>query len=86
MVFGMLFVFMYVCMCALLAPEWLDEFYSYSVFKSLSIIDQCPVNMDILTPKIEALQMNPKNQIAVFTSMALMILIKFHRFVKIISE
>jgi hypothetical protein len=47
---------------------------------------QCPVNMDILTPKIEAFQMNPKNQIAVFTSMALMILIKFHRYAKIISE
>jgi hypothetical protein len=61
----MLFLFMYVCMCALLAPEWLDEFYSYLVFKSSSIIDQCSVNMDIPSPKIEDLHMGLKNQIAV---------------------
>jgi hypothetical protein len=59
-------------MCALLAPEWLDK-----VLKYLSIIDRCPVNMDILAPKIEALQMGPENQIAIFTNMALTIMIKF---------
>jgi hypothetical protein len=73
-------------MCALLAPEWLDEFYSYLVFKSLSIIDHCPVNVDILAPKIEALQMGPKNKIAISQAWLLTILIKFHRFVEIISE
>jgi hypothetical protein len=38
---------------------------SYLVFKSSFIIDQCPLNMDIPVPKTEALQMGPKNQIAV---------------------
>jgi hypothetical protein len=32
-----LFVYMYVCMCPSLVPEWLDGFYSYSIFKSLTV-------------------------------------------------
>jgi hypothetical protein len=40
----------------LLTPEQLNGFYLYSVFKILSIIDPCPVNLNILAPKIGALQ------------------------------
>jgi hypothetical protein len=42
-------------------PEELDGFYSYSLFKNSCIVGQCPVNMNILAPKIWALQMGPKN-------------------------
>jgi hypothetical protein len=38
-------------MCASLAPELLDGFYSCSVFKSLSILGRCPVNLNIPYPK-----------------------------------
>jgi hypothetical protein len=48
-----------ICMCALLAPEWLDGFYSYSVFKGLSALCQCPMNSKILVPKTEALVLVP---------------------------
>jgi hypothetical protein len=68
-----------VCMCALLAFEWLDGFYSYSVFKSLSAICQCPMNSKILVPKTEALEMvPPKKNPAILTKTALMISIIFH--------
>jgi hypothetical protein len=62
--FGIPFVFEYVCMCALLAPERLDEFHLYAVFKSLSTLSWCPVNMNILSPEIRVIQINPhlKNQ------------------------
>jgi hypothetical protein len=52
---------LYVCMdvCPLV-PEQLDGFYSYSVVKSLSIIGQCPVNMNIPAPKIGTLEKRPK--------------------------
>jgi hypothetical protein len=34
--------------CASQGPDWLEGFYSYSEFKSLSVIRRCPVNMNIL--------------------------------------
>jgi hypothetical protein len=43
-------------------PDQLDGFYLYSVLKSLSVIGQCLVNMNILAPKIEVCQMRPKKQ------------------------
>jgi hypothetical protein len=43
-------------MCALLAPEQLDGFYSYSVFKSLSTTGRCQENMKILATKIWAIR------------------------------
>jgi hypothetical protein len=52
----------HVCMCALLVSEWFDRFYSYSVYKILSVLGRCPVIMNIPSPKIGALQMDPKNQ------------------------
>jgi hypothetical protein len=45
-----------------LTLEQLVGFYSYWLFKSLSIIRWCLVNMNILAPKIGALQLDPKNQ------------------------
>lgn len=64
-----------VCMdvCSLV-PEWLDRFYSYSELKSLFIIGQCPMNMNIPAPKI-----GTQNKMAVIISKtAYMILIKCH--------
>jgi hypothetical protein len=37
-------VCLYMCGCA---PELLDELYSYSVFKGLSLISRCSVNKAI---------------------------------------
>jgi hypothetical protein len=36
--------YVYVCMCDTLPPQRLDGWYSYSVFKSLSVTGRCPVN------------------------------------------
>jgi hypothetical protein len=46
-----------VSMCALLAAEELDVFCS-----CLFILGRCTVNLNILPPKIEALQMGPQAQ------------------------
>jgi hypothetical protein len=52
---------MSACMCVFLLPEQMNVFFlSHLVSKSLFITGQCPVNMNILTPKTEALQMNKK--------------------------
>jgi hypothetical protein len=48
---------MYVCICTSLVPEWFDRFYSYLVFKG-----QCLMNINILPPKIEALQMGAEKR------------------------
>jgi hypothetical protein len=55
-------VCMYICMyvCLSLSPVRLDGFYSYSVLKNLSIIDRYPVAMNIVAPKIWALQIGPE--------------------------
>jgi hypothetical protein len=55
-------VYTHIWICVLLVPEQIYKFYSYSVFKSLSFIGQCPVNVNILAPEIRALQMGPKIQ------------------------
>jgi hypothetical protein len=54
--FGMLSIWM----CPWLALEWFLGFYSYLVFRSSSIIGQCPANMVILPPKIGDILMCPK--------------------------
>jgi hypothetical protein len=59
-IFDVPYVYTFIWTCTLLAPDWLDELYSYSVFKSLSLTSQYPVIMSITVPEIEALQMNPK--------------------------
>jgi hypothetical protein len=45
-----------------LVPEWLKVFYSYLIYTSLSIIRQCPSNVNIPPLEIEAIQMGPKIQ------------------------
>jgi hypothetical protein len=47
----------YVYVCPSLALEWLNGFSSYLVFKSC-----CFTNMNILSPKIGAFQMEPQKQ------------------------
>jgi hypothetical protein len=66
-------------MCSSLAPEQLVEFYSYSLFKSLTIIGQCLVEMNILAPKIGALKMppTPPNNMTIFSKTAPTIVIEF---------
>jgi hypothetical protein len=49
-------VFMYLKMRGPLAFKWFDGFFSYSVFKSAFVLGLCPLNMNILVPKIGALQ------------------------------
>jgi hypothetical protein len=55
-------VWRYVWICIWLAPEWLERFYSYSVLKNFSIQSWCPANLNILAPKIGALETGPKTQ------------------------
>jgi hypothetical protein len=45
-----------------MTSEQLGKYYSYSVFKSLSIIGRCPVNTNIPIKKIITLQMGPRIQ------------------------
>jgi hypothetical protein len=49
-------------MCASLAPEMVCRFYSYSVFKRVSILGWFPVNLNVPTPKVRALQIAPKTK------------------------
>jgi hypothetical protein len=51
-----------VWMCPSHAPEWLDGFYTYLVFKSLPIIGWCTLNINILVPKMRAFHMGPNKQ------------------------
>jgi hypothetical protein len=46
-----------ICIFPSAAPARLDEFYLYSVFRSLSIRGLCPMNMDIPATKIGAIRM-----------------------------
>jgi hypothetical protein len=38
---------LYVYMCTLLAPEYFNRFYLYSLFSNLFILGQCPLNLNI---------------------------------------
>jgi hypothetical protein len=49
-------------MCSLLGLERMDRIYSYLLLKILFILGQCPVNLDIPTPKTRAHQKGPKSQ------------------------
>jgi hypothetical protein len=64
-------------MCLWQACEQLEGVYLYSVFSSLSITIWCPMNMNILAPKIAAFQMGPKKRNDDFLEKILMILIIF---------
>jgi hypothetical protein len=62
-------------MCPLLVPKQFDRFYLYFVFKSLSIVGQCPLNKNILAPKIGSLRWSSRNKTVILLKMAVMILI-----------
>jgi hypothetical protein len=49
-------------MCSLLTPERLNGFYSYSVFKNVSIIRRSPVNMDIIVTTIGVFRVSTTNK------------------------
>jgi hypothetical protein len=59
-------IYLSVCMqrwlCALLAPQRLDGFYSYLELKSLSTVGRCSVNLNSPAPKLETLERGPKTQ------------------------
>jgi hypothetical protein len=65
-------------MCILLASEWLDGFYSHSVFKGIPIKGQFLVNLSIPATKIGVLQTGSKSKIPIFFETAL-ILITFEK-------
>jgi hypothetical protein len=50
-----------MCACRQGLADW-SGFHSHSVLQSLSITDRFPMNMDILSLKMLALQMSPKKQ------------------------
>jgi hypothetical protein len=62
--------------CAPPTPERLDGVYSSSVFKSLSFVGRCLLNMNILTPKVTTLYRIPQTQI-IFSKTAKRVIIKF---------
>jgi hypothetical protein len=61
LVFGIRSICMYVCMFTSLEPERLDGFYSYSAFKSSSILGKCLMNLN-LAPKTGAVQIDLKTR------------------------
>jgi hypothetical protein len=64
-VFGMPFVL--VCMCVHLTSEWFDGLYSYLIRKSLAIMSQYILNMNIPAPKIwDLYRWTPKHKITIF--------------------
>jgi hypothetical protein len=63
---------------ALVVPEPLCRFNSHSVFKSLYVIVQHPVNINILAPKTRALKNHPqKHKMAILMKTVVAILIKY---------
>jgi TRAP-type mannitol/chloroaromatic compound transport system permease small subunit len=58
-VLGMLSVYMHISMCTSQVPEWLGKFYSYLILKSLLIIGQCLVNMNISARKTGGFHTSP---------------------------
>jgi hypothetical protein len=71
-------------MFPLQACEQLEGFHLYSIFSSLSITLWCPVNMNILAPKIGAFHIGPKKIDGGFLEKVLMILIIFEQFMETI--
>jgi hypothetical protein len=78
---------MYVLMCALLALEWMDGFYSYLVFKSLSITGQCLLNKNSRNMSHSDKPLPPTTKsMAIFLITAMRVLIKFKLFMETISK
>jgi hypothetical protein len=55
-------VFMHECSPDYELEKWNDRLYYFSLFYSLSVIGRCRMNMNIPSPKLEALQTYPKEQ------------------------
>jgi hypothetical protein len=72
-------------LCPSLAPEGLDGFYSYLVYKNLSIAGRGLVNITSLAKKIMDLQVGPKVKWRFFSKTALSILTKFQYFIDTIT-
>jgi hypothetical protein len=53
---------LYVWMCASLTSERLDGLYSCSVFMRFSVLDRCPINMEILSANISARYNGPNTR------------------------
>jgi hypothetical protein len=77
--YACVYVCIYTTTCPSLAPELLNRLQASSVFKGLSIIGRCPVNMSILEPKIGALEMGLEITMSIFSKIASTILNKFQR-------
>jgi hypothetical protein len=58
---------------------------SIRVLKSLFVIGLCPMNINIYAPKIWALQMDPREIMAILSKIAATFLIKFQKFVVNVS-
>jgi hypothetical protein len=54
-----------------LAPQLLDEFYSWSVFNSPFFTGRCPVNMNIVDPQNRPFEQAVRNIMAIFLKTAL---------------
>jgi hypothetical protein len=74
--------YLHVCMCIFLVPEQLNRFYLYLVFKSLFVIHQWPVYMDILVPEVGALCISLKNKINFLKKVPKILMIKCKLFMK----
>jgi hypothetical protein len=48
-------------MYALLVPEWLERFYSYSVFQNLCIPGECSAKLNIPAIKTGTIKTGPEN-------------------------
>jgi hypothetical protein len=53
------------CMWLSLVLEWLDGLHSCSIFNSLSSINRCSLNENILAPKTGTLQVSPKQKVLI---------------------
>jgi hypothetical protein len=68
----MLLISLYICTCPSLVPERLDGLYSYSVFKTSSVMCRCPVNVNIVAPEEEGpLDGARERKIVIFSKMSL---------------
>jgi hypothetical protein len=72
-------------MCASLAPERLYGFYSYSAFKSLSILDRCLVNVNILASRIVVHHRDLPENIEIYSKKVQIVLIQFQNTVETVT-
>jgi hypothetical protein len=81
-VYVWMYVHTYACMCASLAPERMYEFYSYSAFNNLSLINQCQRSMNLTAPETGTLQIGTQKQNDDFVETVMTVLITFRKYMK----